>query len=208
MHDLTLMDFSLGGLGWLLGNQLMWNNLVLLGGELHQLRGNLHYGPRRTEESTIFSSWLTLPPPPTPTPHFYNVPTAQSQKQISHLLPDYGFPTHSCYVWGKSCQPFDCWRHVFAQFNVSVPLAPLSRSRRKDKNRLLVRHDNTNRLIISWDCAGQKQSHSTQLDLLQTYCKCFQSAVWLKRWVLFKGAHQKPWTPRSVYSNFLSRTHR
>lgn len=58
MHDLTLMDFSLGGLGWLLENQLMWNNLVPLGGELHQLRGNPHYGMRRIEESTI-SSWLT-----------------------------------------------------------------------------------------------------------------------------------------------------
>lgn len=57
MHDLTLMDFSLGGLGWLLENQLMWNNLVPLGGELHQFRGNPHYGMRRIEESTI-SSWL------------------------------------------------------------------------------------------------------------------------------------------------------
>lgn len=58
MHDLTLMDFSLGGLGWLLENQLMWNNLVPLGGELHQFRGNPHYGMQRIEESTI-SSWLT-----------------------------------------------------------------------------------------------------------------------------------------------------
>lgn len=57
MHDLTLMDFSLGGLGWLLGSQLMWNNLVLLGGELHQFRGNPHYGEWRIEKSTI-SSWL------------------------------------------------------------------------------------------------------------------------------------------------------
>lgn len=45
----------MGGLGWLLGNQLMWNNLVPLGGELHQFRGNPHYGSRRTEESTISS---------------------------------------------------------------------------------------------------------------------------------------------------------
>lgn len=58
MHDLTLMDFSLGGLGWLLENQLMWNNLVPLGGVLHQFRGNPHYGTWRIEESTI-SSWLT-----------------------------------------------------------------------------------------------------------------------------------------------------
>lgn len=51
------MDFSLGGLGWLLGNQLMWNNLVPLGGELHQFRGNPHYR-MRIEESAI-SFWLT-----------------------------------------------------------------------------------------------------------------------------------------------------
>lgn len=67
MHDLTLMDFSLGGLGWLLESQLMWNNLVPLGGELHQLRGNPHYGTRRTEESTIFPLASRLPRrPPSP----------------------------------------------------------------------------------------------------------------------------------------------
>lgn len=67
MHDLTLMDFSLGGLGWLLGNQLMWNNLVPSGGELHQLRGNPHYGTWKTEESTIFPRGSHLPHhPPRP----------------------------------------------------------------------------------------------------------------------------------------------
>lgn len=77
------MDFSLGGLGWLLENQLMWNNLVPLGGELHQFRGNPHYSMQRREESAI-SSW-----------HAYvsveNVPTVQSQKKMSHLLLDYAF---------------------------------------------------------------------------------------------------------------------
>lgn len=66
MHDLTLMDFSLGGLGWLLGNQLMRNNHGPLGGELHQLRGNPHYGMRRTEESTIFPLGVRLPHQPGP----------------------------------------------------------------------------------------------------------------------------------------------
>lgn len=77
------MDFSLGGLGWLLENQLMWNNLVPLGGELHQFRGNPHYSMQRIEESTI-SSWLA---------HISveNVPTVQSRKKISHLLLDYAF---------------------------------------------------------------------------------------------------------------------
>lgn len=81
MHDLTLMDFSQGGLGWLLENQLMWNNLVLLGGELHQFRGNPHYGMRRTEERALSS-------PLTP-PSAENVPT---ENKDFHLLLDPKFP--------------------------------------------------------------------------------------------------------------------
>lgn len=76
-----------------------------------------------------FSSCLAPPSPPTLTPHFNNVPTAWSQKQISHLLPDYGLSALSYYICGKSCQPFDRWHRsfVFAPFNVAAR-APSSRS--------------------------------------------------------------------------------
>lgn len=154
-----------------------------------------------------FSLWLAPPPPPDPL--LSQRANRVISKQISHLLPDYGFSTLSCYVWCRSCQPFDHWRRsfVFAQFDVSVPRAPSFRSRQGIK---------TNSLLSTMIQMGSslaeivqgKNNHSTQLDLLQTYWKCFQPAVWLKRWVLFKVAQQKPSTPRFVYSNFPSSTHR
>lgn len=85
------MDFSLGGLGWLLGNQLMWNNLVLLGGELHQFRGSPHYATRRVERSTIFllaPIRLSLS----------NVPTVWYEKKMFHLLRDSKLPVPSLYL--------------------------------------------------------------------------------------------------------------
>lgn len=106
------MDFSLGGLGWLLENQLMWNNLVPLGGELHQFRGNPHYSMQRMEESTI-SSWLAYI-------SVGNVPTVQSQKKISHLLLDYAF--HSLSLFSTvTAALFWPWHFsfVFSVFNVT-----------------------------------------------------------------------------------------
>lgn len=83
------MDFSLGGLGWLLGNQLMWNNLVPLGGELHQLRGSPHYGTQRTEEGTILPYGSRLPHHTPPRPlTFTTCQPRDLEKRISHLLPD------------------------------------------------------------------------------------------------------------------------
>lgn len=83
-----------------------------------------------------------------------------------------------------------------AQFNVSVSSSSILRLQAKDKNQLLVKNNNTNGFIIRWD------KITITLD-----SNFFQLAVWLKRWVLFKDTHLKPWAPRFVYPNFPSHTH-
>lgn len=113
------MDFSLGGLGWLLENQLMWNNLVPLGGELHQFRGNPHYSMQRIEESTI-SSWLAYI-------SVENVPTGQSRKKISHLLLDYAFHSSLFFTGTAALSWPEHFLFVSSVFNIigGHPFTPL-----------------------------------------------------------------------------------
>lgn len=124
MHDLTLMDFSQGGLGWLLGKQLMWNNLVPPGGELHPFRGNPHNGSRRTRQSAR-SSFLTC----------LFVADMRCQKRAFHLLRVPRLPS-------VPPQPVPSYLQ-------GCGVSYSNRISTKD-NHLHTQHSRTNLLLITW----------------------------------------------------------